>query len=553
MNVSNAPEYTYDVENFKENFFGEFTWLNGFLRNVSRFGDKPALYDSFSNRSWTYRETNAEANKLGAAFLRDEARKNDVVMYMLFNSPEFAFSYLATHKTGTISCPINFRLSPGEIALQLEDSKPTIFIFGEEFAETARKALKLSKHKPGRVVIAGDNPADGEISYKKYTEGEPETNPETPFAQDALRETTRLYTSGTTNLAKAVPLNSLNEVLSSHDVMMHFPLSATDRTLNMTPWFHRGGLHSGGLAPTWYAGGEVVILREFNPRKCLELAERKKVTFLIGVPSIIALLARAQEYSPANLENLKGIVTMGSPFDKSACDYYQKLFTPNIFNGYGTTETFWNTFLRPYNLPERAGSAGQSCVDDEARVVRIGKPGERSEPDDMVARDNSEIGEIIVKAPGKSSYCYVNNPEKTAEKFYKGYHYTGDLGVWDKDAFITVISRKDDMIISSGENIYPTQIEAILNEHPGVAECAVVGKPDKRHGEIVIAYIVASDENLDEKQLKEWCATRPMLPTFKRPRQYKFMKALPHTATGKILHRELRELARKEAEAENSR
>ncbi|MDE5831988.1 MAG: AMP-binding protein, partial [Desulfovibrio sp.] len=293
MSNPSAPEYTYDAEFFRDNFFREFTWLNGFLRNVSRFGAKPALYDSYSGREWTYGEVNAEANKLANAFLRDGANKNDVVMYMLFNSPEFAFSYVATHKTGTISCPINYRLSPGEIALQLEHSEPKFFIFGEEFAETARKAMELSRHKPSRVVLAGNNPREDEILYAKYIESMAEDNPELPFPQDALRETTRLYTSGTTNLAKAVPLNSLNETLSAHDVMIHFPLSSEDRTMNMTPWFHRGGLHSGGITPTLYAGGEVIILREFHPRRCLELTEKKKISFLIGVPSILALLARA--------------------------------------------------------------------------------------------------------------------------------------------------------------------------------------------------------------------------------------------------------------------
>ncbi|MDE5832383.1 MAG: AMP-binding protein, partial [Desulfovibrio sp.] len=264
------------------------------------------------------------------------------------------------------------------------------------------------------------------------------------------------------------------------------------------------------------------------------------------------LLARAQEAAPVNLECLKGIVTMGSPFDKASCDYYQRLFTSNIFNGYGTTETFWNTFLRPWDLPEKAGSAGQSCVDDEVRIVRTSRDGGFADPDELVARDNKEIGEIIIKTPAKSAYCYVKNTENSRKKFSGGYHYTGDLGVWDEKGFITVISRKDDMIISSGENIYPAQIEAVLNSHPKVNECAVVGKPNKRHGEIVLAYISPASEDLTVAELKEYCAEHPMLPAFKRPRQYRFIKSLPRTATGKILRRELRELARSEAEEENS-
>lgn len=541
---------TYNVEQFKDVFEHEYTWLNGFLRNVRRFGNKPALYDAFSNRRWTYGELNADANKLANALIEDGLKRNDVLMFMLFNSPEFALAYIASHKCGAIACPINFRLSPGEIALQLEDSKPKVFIFGADFAEPVREALSLSSWKPQTLIIADEKatPQGNEITFENYVAGKAKTDPKLSFRPHIYDETLRLYTSGTTNTAKAVPLNSINEVLTAHDVMMHFPLSPTDRTMNMTPWFHRGGIHSGGLTPTLYAGGEVIILREFNPRRCLRLAEEEKVTFLIGVPSIIALLARAQEYSPADLSSLRGIVTMGSPFDKSSCIHYMELFTPNIFNGYGTTETFWNTFLRPYNLPEMAGRTGQSCTDDDVRVVRVREDGSLPDPDDLVNKDNEEIGEIIIRSPAKSAGCYVNNPAMDSQKFKDGFHYTGDLGKWDENEFVTVVSRKDDMIISSGENIYPTQIEAILNEHPKIAECAVVGMPDKRHGQNVVAYVVPQDPSLTVEDLRGYCMNHPMLPAFKRPKNFYLVQSLPHTATGKIMHFKVREMAEKDGE-----
>ena len=541
--------HTYDVEQFRDTFEHEYTWLNGFLRNVGRFGDRPALYAPEIDRRWTYQELNADANRLANALKADGVGKNSVIMYMLFNSPEFVFSYLAAHKLGAIGCPVNYRLSAGELALLIDDSKPAVFIYDAAFAPAAQQALALATYKPARIILVGGDgslPA-GERAYADYVADSPVNNPEPDHRKHIYDETTRLYTSGTTNRAKAVPINDINEVLSSHDVLMHFPLNATDRTMNMTPWFHRGGLHSGGPTPTLYAGGEVVILREFNPRRCLELAEKERVTFLIGVPSIIALLARAQEHSPVDLSALRGIVTMGSPFEKAACERYMELFTPNIFNGYGTTETFWNTFLRPYDLPEKAGSAGMSCTDDDVRLVRILPDGRHAEPDDMVAKDNTEIGEIIIRAPAKSAGCYVNNEDMTRQKFYKGFHYTGDIGTWDKNEFVTVVSRKDDMIICAGENIYPTQIEAALNEHPKVAESAVVGRPDRLHGQCVAAYVVPADDSLTVAELRAHCVAHPMLPPFKRPRFYTLVKELPHTATGKLLHYKVREQAERDA------
>ena len=340
-----------------------------------------------------------------------------------------------------------------------------------------------------------------------------------------------------------MPINNINEVLSAHDVMMHFPLGPTDRTMNMTPWFHRGGIHSGGPCPTLYAGGEVVILRDFAPKRCLEYAAKYNISFLIGVPTIIDMLARTQERTPHDLSALRGIVTMGAPFEKSACEKYMKLLTPNIFNGYGTTESFWNTFLRPFDLPDNAGSAGRSCTDDEVRIVKLREDGSHSEPDDLVPHDNVAEGEIIISSPAKSAFCYYNNPEMTEQKFYKGFLYTGDVGTWDENEFVTVRGRKDDMIVSAGENIYPPQIEAVLNDHPKVAESAIIGAPDKLRGEVVAAYVVPSDPSLTVEELKEYCTNSPVLSSYKWPRIYNIVDSLPHTATGKIMHRALRNKA----------
>ena len=540
--------YTYDVTMFRETFESRFTYLNGFLRNVSRFADRPAVFDPHSDRRWTYRELNCEVNRLAHALRADGVGKNDVVMFALLNSPEFVFFYLAAHKIGAIACPVNYRQGSGEIALVIDDSTPKVFVYDAEFGELSSRALEMCENRPAvELVVGADEDAvlpAGRRRYEDYVREQPETDPPIDFAPHIYDETTRLYTSGTTNRPKGVPINNINEVLSAHDVMMHFPLSPVDRTMNMTPWFHRGGIHSGGPCPTLYAGGEVVILRDFAPRTCLEYAEKYAISFLIGVPTIIAMLARTQERSPADLSALRGIVTMGAPFEKSACEKYMKLLTPNIFNGYGTTETFWNTFLRPFDLPDNAGSAGRSCTDDEVRLVALRPNGERSEPDETVPHDSETPGEIIISSPAKSAFCYFNNEDMTEKKFYKGWLYTGDVGTWDENEFVTVSGRRDDMIVSAGENIYPAQIEAVLNEHPKVAESAVIGIPDKLRGEVVAAYVVAKDPSLTVEELKEHCTHSPMLSSYKWPRAYHIVDELPHTATGKLMHYKLRSYAK---------
>lgn len=543
-----SHNYTYDIEMFRDTFESRFTYLNGFLRNVSRFGNRPAVSDPQSGRRWTYRELNCEVNRLAHALRSDGIGKNDVVMFALLNSPEFVFFYLAAHKIGAIACPVNYRQGAGEIALVIDDSTPRVFVYDAEFGELSSEALELCQNRPAVELVVGAEegaslPA-GRKRYEDYVFEQPETDPPIDFEPHIYDETTRLYTSGTTNRPKGVPINNVNEVLSAHDVMMHFPLGPTDRTMNMTPWFHRGGIHSGGPCPTLYAGGEVVILRDFAPRTCLEYAQKYEISFLIGVPTIISMLARTQERSPFDLSALRGIVTMGAPFEKSACEKYMKLLTPNIFNGYGTTETFWNTFLRPFDLPDNAGSAGRSCTDDDVRLVALHPDGSRAEPNETVPHDSETPGEIIISSPAKSAFCYFNNEEMTKKKFYKGWLYTGDVGTWDENEFVTVSGRRDDMIVSAGENIYPAQIEAVLNDHPKVAESAVIGVPDKLRGEVVAAYIVPKDPSLTVEELKDYCTHSPMLSSYKWPRNYHIVESLPHTATGKLMHFKLRSYAK---------
>ena len=243
----------------------------------------------------------------------------------------------------------------------------------------------------------------------------------------------------------------------------------------------------------------------------------------------------------ADLSSLKGIITMGAPFERADCLKVHEFLTKNLFNGYGTSETFWNTFLRPYDLPEMAGTAGRSCTDDEVRVVKVYED-RKAEPDDLAAMDECDTGEVIIRTP-KSAYCYYNNPAEDAAKFYKGWMYTGDLATWDKHQFITISGRKDDMIISGGENIYPPIIEEAINTCPKVAACAVTGVPDAVRGEAVVAYIVPEDDTLPVGDLVDHCNASDMLSGYKRPRYYRFVRELPMTATGKLQHYIVKEMA----------
>ncbi|MEV4343029.1 AMP-binding protein [Actinoplanes sp. NPDC049596] len=516
--------YKYDSAAFRDVFESRFTFIAGFWRNTHRYAERLALRDTDQGRDWTYAELGADVRRVAAGLAAHGVRSGDVVTFQLYNSAEFALLYLASQHLGAIASPINFRFSSGETAHVLDDSSPRVYVYDASLAAVADEALRMSTHVPALTLSSDDfgillrhGSLDGE--------GHPGT---------AWDETIRLYTSGTTGMPKGVSLPAAAEVLTAHDVIMHFPLEPQDRTLNMTPWFHRGGISPGGPNAVFYAGAAAVTARSFDPSAVLDMVSEHRLTFLIGAPTNLAMLTAHQEERPRDLSSLRGLVTMGAPLEREACLRYQQVLTPRIFNGYGTTEMFWNTFLRPSDLPEHAGSAGRACTDDDVRVVRVTEDGP-GDPDDLVAKDGSATGEVIMRSL-KSGYAYVNNEREQALKFRDGWLYSGDLGTWDAQEYVTIVGRKDDMIISGGENVHPVQVEEVLNEHPQVTDSIVVGLPDERWGQIVVAYIQTATRDLTPQELDKHAKAHPMLADYKRPRRYRFVDTLPRTATGKKMH-----------------
>ena len=319
-----AMKRTYDDTMFRDTFEHEYTWLNGFYRNVRRYAKKTAMIDPATSRSWNYNELNHEANRLAHALDADGVGKNDVVMTSLLNCPEFAFSYIAPRKLGAIVNPCNFNLSAGETALLIDHNRPKVFIYSADIAPMAAQAVELAKFKPTSVVMAdnlkGAVLPEGHIAYEDYVRDQLITDPEMKVRPHIYDEVLRLCTSGTTALPKSVPVNDINEVLSAHDIIMHYPMNAYDVLLNMTPWFHRGGVHVGGPCPTFYVGASTIISRVFQPKLSLQTIEEYGVTFAMGAPSSMEMLCRAQEKNPVDLSRLKGLVTMGAPFEKAACE-----------------------------------------------------------------------------------------------------------------------------------------------------------------------------------------------------------------------------------------
>ncbi len=549
------PNTDYDTSAFREVFEQHFTWASAVERNVHRYANRTAITDSVTGESWSYRQLGEVTGALVAGLAERGVGVGDVVGYQLINRPEFAFLYVAAQGLRAVSSPMNFRLAPAETAHILDQSRPSIFVYETALAEQVRTALELAGHAPKVLVAVGDPGADGLLPgaipfAELLVEGAPSFR--APEGATVWDETSRLYTSGTTGMPKAVPLTSLNETLSAHDAIMHFPLGPTDKTLNMSPWFHRGGNYCAGPNTAFYVGSEVVTLPQFEPGLVLDLIERHRLSYVIGAPTNLERLADAQEASPRDLSSLSGIVTMGAPLDRAAALRYQSTLTPRIANGYGTTEAFWNTYLRPEDLPDAAGAAGRACLDDDVAVVKV-YDDRFAAPDDLVAKDGAEVGEVIMRSV-KSGYGYVDNPEEQAKKFRDGWMYPGDLATWNDDEIVTIIGRKDDMIISGGENVHPVQVEEALAGHPDVSDSIVTGLADPEWGEVVVAYVKPREGRLGDAdaaaaELDRYCRESITLARFKRPRRYAFVDELPYTATGKKQHFVMKQQAPADAAA----
>ena len=305
------------MTNFKQIFESHYTWIEGYMRNVRRYADRIAMIASETGKEWTYKQLNEDTNRLCNALHADGFQKGDVVMVQMVNRPEFAFAYVAAHKMHGVCCPVNYRISSGELAYNIDDSKPFVLIVCGSKLESAIKAVGKAKHKPKHIIVASDKALEGAICYNDYVANASTEEPPFTCEYNIYDETTRLYTSGTTGRPKGVAMTSINEVLSAHDVMIHFPMSYKDITMNTTPWFHRGGLHCAGPCPTFYAGATLVILGKFEARTALKLVQKYKITFIVGVPTVLEELADVQERQGYEISALKGIVTMGSPLERS--------------------------------------------------------------------------------------------------------------------------------------------------------------------------------------------------------------------------------------------
>ena len=509
-----------------------------FVQSAESYPDyKLAVTDIEAGKAWTFKEFNRDINKLAHAFQEVNFKKGDVVMASMLNGSDFILATYATFKTGAIFSPINFRIPEADVAYHIEDSQPKIYLYDEELKDIARPALERSRHKPQLVISTAE--------FGNLMKDKPETEPKILDGITPFDEALRLYTSGTTGKAKGVPLSHLANYMT-YFLLSVDGMDANTRFLDLSPYFHRAGGHP--FMACLGFGSHVFAMKHFDPRVALDTVEKEKITFIIGAPPMFAAMIMvmregAKQGKKWDVSSLNGIDSMGAPLVRSLYQACKEMLTENIFNSDGNTETGWDIKQYPWAPSVKWAPTpvmnGISCPFHFVRVVKAYSD-KKAEPDEIVPRDGKTEGEMIVKSLLQDDH-YHNQPDQTAKAFYKGWYYTGDVVTWDKDGYFAIRSRTGDMILSGAENIYPEEVEAILNEHPKVADSVVVGVPDEVMGEKVGAYVMPKDPSLTVEELDQYMAQHPTLARFKRPRYYKFIREVHYTATGKKIHYELRD------------
>ncbi len=319
----------------------------------------------------------------------------------------------------------------------------------------------------------------------------------------------------------------------------------------MTPWFHRGGLYCAGPNPSFYLGSTVVPMRTFDPELTLDWVERYRLTFLIGAPTNLAMLAGAQSANPRDLSSLRGIVTMGgAPLEREAALRYQQVLTPadlqRLRQHRGILEHLSATRRSPPSTPEPPDVRASTTTSawSGSTTTDIWRARTRSSHTMVRKSVRSSSGRRNARPPTTTP------PQQEKAKYNGSWLHIGDLATWDADEFVTIVGRKDDMLLSGGENVHPVQVEEALNGHPGVVDSLVVGVPDEQWGgSLVVAYVVPADGGggPDAGGPRRYCRSHPMLSSFKRPRAYRIVESLPPvSATGKKLHYKATESAARE-------
>ncbi|MGA9492452.1 MAG: fatty-acid--CoA ligase FadD5 [Mycobacterium sp.] len=498
-------------------------WVNQLERHALMQPGAPAL--RFLGKTFTWADLRQRVAALAGALSRRGVGAGDRVMVLMLNRTEFVESVLAVNMIGAIAVPINFRLTPPEIAFLVEDCEARVMVTESVLAPVAAGVRNVTSVL-STIVVAGDASEDGLLSYDDLLgePGEPAGPVDVPNDSPALI----MYTSGTTGRPKGAVLTHTNLAGQTMSNLFTHGVNPHDVGFIGVPFFHIAGI--GNLLTGLLMGLPTVIhpLGAFDPGHLLDVLGAEKVTGIFLVPAQWQAVCNAQQANPREVK-LRVISWGAAPASDTLLRQMAETFPgAQILAAFGQTEMSPVTcMLLGEDAVRKLGSVGKVIPTVTARVV----------DENMNDVPTGDVGEIVYRAPTLMS-GYWNNPEATAEAFAGGWFHSGDLVRMDEEGYVWVVDRKKDMIISGGENIYCAEVENVLAGHPSIVEVAVIGRPHEKWGEVPIAVAAVTQTDLRIEHLGEFLGER--LARYKHPKGLEIVDALPRNPAGKVLKTELR-------------
>ncbi|NEX20035.1 long-chain fatty acid--CoA ligase [Thiorhodococcus mannitoliphagus] len=493
-----------------------------FRETALRRGDAVCVYSDAGH--WSFRALDRASDGLAAALVDQGLAPGDRLGLLCPNGADFILAYLGILKAGATVVPLNLLLNPKEVAFILGDSDAKGLIYHQAFSAMAAAALEAQPGVALRVCV-GDAPGTEVLGFGELA-AHPGPAPELDL--DAAQAVAAvLYTSGTTGRPKGAMLTHANLLANASSVARALDFRDDDRVLVVLPMFHAFAATVGMLTPLLHGFGLVPVER-FEPKLVSQTIAAQGATVFLGVPSMFAVLLRLDAALVSAWRTLRCCVSGGAAMPEAVMAAFEERFGVPVLEGDGPTECGPVTCVNPLSGPRKPGSVGLPVPDVE-----------------MTIRDAAgallgvgETGEVCVRGPSIMK-GYLNLPEATAASFFEDWFRTGDLGCQDAEGYFYLVDRLKDLIITNGMNVYPRVLEEVLYRHPDVAEAAVVGDPDARHGEVPVAYVTLHPgSTATPATLRAYC--REHLGKHEIPRRVLIRETLPKSSTGKILKRELR-------------
>ena len=495
--------------------------------NAKKFAERTAII--CEDTVLTYMDLHIRSNQLANAFLQRGIRKGDKVAAYLTNCIEYVETMFALAKIGAVLVPISYRLVPRELKYVVENSDSVALIFNESLAGNV---LAIRDELKGvildRLIQVGSSKDEKMLFYEEFLQS---GKPEDPGVEVTEEDVFYLgYTAGTTGFPKGAVLTHKARMLTLLQIAIEYGFGSEDKTLNCGPLYH--------AAPMAFTlvhlllGGQVILMKEFDPEKVLKNIQDFRVTNSFMVPTMYNMVINLpiEVRRGYDVSSVRGLVSGGASLLTKVKEGILEFFSnAGLHEFYGSTEIAIATNLRP---------------EDQLRKIRcVGLPTYFVDLKILDSRGNEvprgETGLIYVKTPYALKE-YYKNPKSTQAAFLEDWFTNDDVGRLDEEGYLYIVDRKADMVISGGANIYPTETEEVLHQHPNILEASVIGIPDEKWGEALLAFIIPKPgKEINHQEITSFCEGK--LAKYKIPRHIKMVKELPKSPAGKVLKRILRE------------